>query len=119
MKSKLKAHLTLAGKLVDILESKFSFMGMRFGLDPLLGLVPGIGDFLGFIFAAYIVWIGIRMELPKEKISRMVFNVVADLVIGAIPILGDIGDFAFKANGMNLKILHEHADKYVEGQLIS
>ena len=94
-------------------------MGMRFGLDPLLGLAPGIGDFLAFIFSAYIVWIGTRMGLPKEKIARMVFNIVADLVIGAIPVLGDIGDFAFKSNSMNLKILHEFADTYVEGELLT
>lgn len=109
----------MAEKLVNVLENKFSFMGMRFGLDPLLGLAPGLGDFLAFIFSAYIVWIGTRMGLPKEKIAHMVFNVVADLVIGAIPILGDIGDFAFKSNSMNLKIIHEHVDNYVEGELIS
>ena len=119
MNSKLKGHLNVAEQLVNLLENKFSFMGMRFGLDPLLGLVPGIGDFLAFICSAYIVWIGMRMGLPSSKVSRMVFNIVADLVIGAIPFFGDIADFAFKSNSMNLKIIHEYADKYVEGQLIA
>lgn len=119
MNRKIKGHLSVAEKLVDLLENKFSFMGMRFGLDPLLGLMPGLGDFLAFIFSAYIVWIGLRVGLPKEKITRMVFNVVADLVIGAIPVLGDIGDFAFKANSINLKMIHDHVDTFVEGELIS
>lgn len=119
MKITMKTHLNVAEKLVDLLENKFSFMGMKFGLDPLLGLFPGVGDFITFLFAAYIVWIGVRMGLPGSKVAWMIFNIVADLVVGTIPLIGDIADFAFRSNSMNLQILHDFADAYVEGEMIS
>ncbi len=94
-------------------------MGLRFGIDPILGLIPGGGDLISFILSLYIIWIGIKMELPQNKIIRMIRNTILDFGIGLIPILGDIADFAFKSNLMNLEILKQHTEKnIIEGEII-
>jgi hypothetical protein len=115
----MRNHLKTAERITNLLENKFSLFGYRFGFDPILGLFPGVGDFIPFLLSAYMVWIGARMGLPAEQLGRMVTNVVLDVIIGFIPLLGDLGDFAFKANSRNLAILKEFADPEVlEGTVV-
>lgn len=79
--------------------------GIRFGLDALIGLVPGAGDAVTGLFSVAIVLQAARMGLPRVVIARMVFNSLLDLLVGAIPFLGDIFDVAWKANLRNVTLL--------------
>lgn len=77
----------------------------RIGIDPLLGLLPGGGDYLSAIFSAYIVIQAARMGASRATVSRMVFNIIVDTLVGTVPMLGDLFDFAWKANNKNLELL--------------
>ncbi|BAY48054.1 hypothetical protein SAMD00079811_56730 [Scytonema sp. HK-05] len=78
------------------------------GLDPILGLIPVGGDFLGVMLSAYIVLESARLGAPASTLSRMVVNIIIDAVVGAIPIAGDLFDVGWKANEYNIKLLEDH-----------
>jgi Domain of unknown function (DUF4112) len=78
------------------------------GLDPILGLIPGGGDFLGVMFSSYIVLEAARLGAPQPTLGRMVFNIIIDGLVGAVPIIGDFFDFAWTANTNNIKLLEEY-----------
>ena len=94
-----------------LLDSAFEIPGLhiRFGLDALLGLVPGIGDLASPIFTGLLLLTGFRMRLPAVVQARMVLNAALDMLIGLVPILGDLADIAWKANLRNLALLERHA----------
>lgn len=80
--------------------------GIRFGLENLIGLVPGIGDLIGGALSLYIILEAHRMGAPGPVLARMGWNVAIDTLVGEVPILGDLFDVGFKANMRNLP--HEH-----------
>ncbi len=82
--------------------------GVGIGLDPILGLIPVGGDFLGVMLSAYIVLESARLGVPKRTLGKMVFNIIIDSFVGAVPVLGDLFDFTWKANEHNVKLLEEH-----------
>ena len=77
------------------------------GLDPLLGLIPGLGDALGGMISSMIIARALRDGLPRAAVIRMVLNVAADSFAGSIPFVGDLFDFAFKANSKNIAIYRQ------------
>ncbi|MFT3699350.1 MAG: DUF4112 domain-containing protein [Kofleriaceae bacterium] len=79
----------------------------QYGLDPLIGLIPGVGDLIGSAFGLYIVSIAVRRGLSKAVVARMLLHLAIDLVVGVIPIVGDVADFFYKANQKNLALLEE------------
>jgi hypothetical protein len=85
--------------------------GMRFGIDPLVGLVPGLGDVATGLVSAYIVLMARRLGLPNHVMARMVGNIALDVVVGSIPLLGSVFDLFYKANRRNFRILQEHVDR--------
>ena len=93
--------------------------GIRFGLDAILGIVPGLGDTAGAIFSGYLILLGSRMGLPREVITRMVANVAVDTIVGGIPVLGDLFDVAWKSNTRNLKLLEQSVDPAYEHKRVS
>lgn len=82
--------------------------GIGIGLDPIIGLLPVGGDFLGILLSGYIVLEAARLGAPAGTLGKMVLNIVLDALIGAIPVLGDFFDFTWKANDYNLKLIEEH-----------
>lgn len=117
--SNMKIHLTVARFLTNLLDRQFSVFGVRFGLDPIIGLIPGIGDLVSFALSLYLIWIAVRLNLPAKKVGAMVQNIVIDLLIGAIPIIGDIGDVVYRANYKNLQILENYVPPtMVEAEII-
>ena len=98
-------------KWAVLLDSAFQVPGtrMRFGLDPVVGLIPGAGDLVTGFFAVMILLHSVRLKIPKVVIARMLLNTGADLVAGAVPLLGDLFDAGFKANLRNLRLLERHA----------
>lgn len=98
-------------KWATLLDSAFQVPGtqLRFGLDPVLGLVPGIGDVISGFFSVLMILHGVRLRVPKIVLARMTINVAFDLLAGAVPIIGDLFDAGFKANLRNLALLERHA----------
>lgn len=96
--------------LVELMEQRFKVPGtnLRFGLDALIGLVPGIGDFVGAVVGVVVVIEALRHRVPLGVVARMLFNLWLDGAIGAIPVLGDLWDFYFKAHRRNLELLQQH-----------
>jgi hypothetical protein len=99
--------------LAKFLDSAFVIPGTnkRFGMDSVIGLVPGIGDAISAALASYIIWEARQLGLPRWKIARMISNVAIDTAIGAVPFAGDVFDVFFKANQRNLRIIHDHIGK--------
>ena len=81
---------------------------LRFGLDPILGLIPGAGDAAGAVLAGWILVEAIRLGASRATVIRIAGNVALDAVVGAVPVLGDIFDFAWKANLRNVALLERH-----------
>ncbi len=98
-------------KWAVLLDSAFQVPGTRwrFGLDPIVGLLPGAGDLVTGFFSVMILLHSVRLRIPKVVIARMMVNIGLDLLTGAVPLLGDLFDAAFKANLRNLALLERHA----------
>ncbi|TVQ22361.1 MAG: DUF4112 domain-containing protein [Leptolyngbya sp. DLM2.Bin15] len=82
--------------------------GYRMGLDPILGLLPGVGDSLSLLISIYLVMESLRFKLPKRILVRMVANLILDTAVGSVPVAGNIFDVAWKANRKNLRLLEAH-----------
>lgn len=93
--------------LARLLDDVFQIPGtnIRFGLDPLIGLIPGFGDFVTSIASFLIIYAGWQRGLPRVTITRMVANVAIDTLLGSIPVVGDVFDVAWKSNRKNLNLL--------------
>ncbi len=96
-------------RLARLLDSQFKLPGtsIRFGLDSILGLIPGAGDTVTALMAAYIILEGWRMGASKGTIARMLVNLVLDWAIGSIPLIGDLFDIGYKANIRNIHLLED------------
>lgn len=94
-----------------LLDSTFRIPGtrIRFGWDPIIGLIPGLGDLATPVFSGLILLHGFRRRIPKVVQLRMLFNVILDAAVGLVPLVGDLWDFAWKANAKNLALLERHA----------
>jgi hypothetical protein len=90
--------------------------GYRVGAESLLGLIPGVGDSLGAIASAYIVFMGARLGVSTPTLLRMIGNVALDLLIGAVPLLGDLFDFAWKANARNVALIERGMGRATYGR---
>lgn len=97
-------------RLATWLDTRFRLPGtnVRFGIDALLGLVPGIGDALAALPGIYILVRAQRMGVPRRLLIRMAWNLGIDWLVGTVPVLGDIFDVAFKANRRNVDLLKRH-----------
>lgn len=104
--------------LSRLLDNAFVVPGtnIRFGVDGIIGLVPGIGDLISAGLSGYLIWEARRLGLPRHKLARMIANVAFDAAIGVVPILGDAADIMFKANRRNMRIVREHLEKEARGK---
>lgn len=98
-------------RAVQLLDDGFRVPGtrIRIGLDPLLGLVPGIGDVAGGALAVAIIGAAVRQGVSRYTLLRMAGNIALDAAVGIVPILGDLFDVVWKANRRNLTLLERHA----------
>ena len=99
----------------DLLDSRFRIPGtdIRFGIDPILSLIPGFGDLASPIFTVVLLVQGLRQHVPRVVMVRMVVNALIDALIGAVPVAGNIGDIFWRANNLNLALLERHAQPAV------
>ena len=103
-------HLRGLRALARVLDNAVRIPGtnMRVGLDPVLGLIPGVGDMIGGAVSAYAILVAARLGAPKTVLVRMLGNVAVDAVVGAVPVLGDLFDLGYKANARNVALLERH-----------
>ena len=108
-------RLKWVNHMARLLDNQFVLPGtnFRFGLDPLLGLLPVAGDLDSFAMSATIVLTIARYGASGKLVALMLINIALDAIIGSIPILGNIFDFAYKANERNVRLLQRH---YEEGK---
>lgn len=107
----LSEHIKRAKRLTILLDTKFSFLGLRFGLDPLLDFLPGIGSVIGAVTSFYIFWIAVQLKVPTDIYVKMLINIGVDLFFGSIPVLGVILDVFYKSNVKNIKLLEPFMKK--------
>jgi hypothetical protein len=96
--------------LARLLDNAISIPGTKWkiGLDPIIGLIPGVGDMVGAVLSGYIVLEAVRAEVPTFTLARMLVNVGIDTLVGSVPALGDVFDAAWKSNAMNVALLERH-----------
>src|SRR5687767_12049805 len=96
-------------RLSQWMDTRFQIPGMewRFGLDALLGLLPGVGDLISALIGMYIVSAAARHGVSRVTLARMGMNLGIDFVLGSVPLVGDLFDVAWKANQMNLELLRQ------------
>jgi hypothetical protein len=97
-------HLEL---LARVLDDAFAVPGtnIRFGLDAIVGLIPGLGDLVTSAMSFLIVFAAWQRGLPRVTVARMVGNIAVDTLLGAMPIVGDLFDLAWKSNKKNMALL--------------
>jgi hypothetical protein len=97
-------HLTV---LAFVLDRAFRVPGtnFRFGLDSVIGLIPGLGDIIGSMIGGYSIWIARQVGAPTSIQVRMAVNLAIDGLVGLVPFAGDLFDFAFKAHSRNHALL--------------
>jgi hypothetical protein len=105
-----RAEFDLLRRWARLLDAAFTVPGtsITFGLDPLLGLIPGLGDLVTPVFALILQAHAFRRRVPKVVQLRMLLNVLIDSLLGAIPVVGDVFDLAWKANVRNLSLLERY-----------
>lgn len=97
--------------LAHWLDSVFRIPGLniRFGLDVLLGLIPGFGDTATSLVSLYILQAATKAGVPRVTVARMALNIALDYVVGIVPIVGDLFDVYWKANNRNVELMRRHA----------
>src|SRR5436853_5208052 len=93
--------------LAWLMDESIQIGPWRVGLDPLIGLIPGVGDMAGAVVSTIIIARAMKSGIPKSAVIRMVINVAVDSLGGAVPVVGDLFDFAYKSNVMNVQIYRE------------
>jgi len=106
-----QARLAALRRVAELMDSAFVVPGTtyRIGLDPIIGLVPWIGDLVSPLFTVVLLWQARDVRVPKVVLGRMIFNAAVDAIIGAIPFAGDLFDFGWKSNQWNMALLERHA----------
>ena len=99
-----------ARALARMLDSAFRIPGtsVTVGLDPILGLLPGLGDLAGAAASGYIVLTAARLGAPKAVLAKMLLNLGTDTLVGSVPVLGDLFDVGVRANIRNTELLDLH-----------
>jgi hypothetical protein len=98
-------------KLEQRLDRQFSILGVQFGLDGVIGLIPILGDVITGAMGLYLILEARRLGATRWTMAKMLLNWGIDVSLGALPIVGDIFDIAFKSNAKNLRLLISDLEK--------
>jgi Domain of unknown function (DUF4112) len=100
--------------LSQILDVAFVIPGtnVRFGVEAILRLVPGMGDAAASALSLYVIYEAHRLGIPPHLLARMLANVIVEGVAGAVPVVGDLFDVSWRANRRNVRLLREHFERH-------
>ncbi len=104
----VERNLELLSRWMDNLF-RIPGLGWRFGLDSIIGLVPGVGDSATSVVSLYILASAVRYRVPKITLLRMGFNIGIDWAVGAVPFAGDAFDAYWKSNKRNIELIRQRA----------
>lgn len=106
------AALARLDSLATFLDAEWRIPGtnVRFGVDPVISLVPVAGDIAGGLMAAYVIHQAARHGAPRKLVLQMMMNVGLDVVVGSVPIAGTVFDVLFKASKRNVRLLRQHLE---------
>lgn len=115
MAKTIDSKLKWVERVSNLMDEQFRLPGtnFRFGLDPIINLIPVAGDLGGFAVSTVLLLTMAKHGVSRKVLLMMTLNIILDSTIGAIPILGNIFDFAYKSNSRNIRLLKEH---YEEGK---
>ena len=104
------AAVTRAKGLARVLDDLIRIPGTNIGigLDPIIGLIPGVGDMAGGLLSTYILMVAARQGVSTSVLMRMLGNIALDSLVGIVPVLGDLFDFGVKANRRNVDLLERY-----------
>jgi hypothetical protein len=104
--------------LARALDSAIRIPGtsIRFGLDSIVGLVPGAGDLVSSVLSGYIILTSARLGVPPALIVRMILNLGVDTLVGSVPLIGDLFDVGYRANLRNAALLEKHLAEPAPGR---
>ncbi|MEC7765175.1 MAG: DUF4112 domain-containing protein [Pseudomonadota bacterium] len=96
-------------RLARLLDTRYGIPGtkLRFGLDSLIGLIPGVGDTVMLLPSIWIISVAWKHDVPKRTIARMIWNSGVDFVVGSVPVAGDVFDLFYKSHRKNAALLRE------------
>jgi hypothetical protein len=102
-------------RIARLMDSKYKIPGTRyrFGLDPILGLIPIVGDAASALISGGLIMYMVRYGVSRKIVYLMLLNTALDATLGSIPVIGWVFDFFYKANNRNIRLLKEH---YHEGK---
>ena len=105
-----RTAVTRAKGLARVLDDLIRIPGTNIGigLDPIIGLIPGVGDMAGGLLSTYIMAVAARQGVPTSVLLRMLGNIALDSVVGVVPLIGDLFDFGVKANRRNVDLLERY-----------
>ena len=103
------SDLERVDRLARLLDTRYGIPGtrLRFGLDSLIGLIPGIGDAATLVPSVWIIAVAWKHDVPKRTIARMAWNSGVDFAVGSIPFAGDLFDLFYKSHRKNAVLLRE------------
>jgi hypothetical protein len=107
-------ELAALDKVSRLLDSRFGLMGVNFGLDSVLGLVPIAGDVTTGAAGLHALVTAWRLKLPASASVRIVWNLLFDTVLGSVPLLGDVFDIFFQSNRKNYRVVEKHLIRRAE-----
>ncbi|HTK53555.1 MAG TPA: DUF4112 domain-containing protein [Gemmatimonadaceae bacterium] len=102
--------VTRARRLARLLDDLIRVPGTNIGigLDPIIGLIPGVGDMIGGLMSSYILMVAAQEGVPASVLTRMLGNIALDSLVGVVPVLGDLFDFGMKSNRRNVDLLERY-----------
>lgn len=102
--------LTRARGLARLLDDLIRIPGTNIGigLDPIIGLIPGVGDMIGGLMSSYILMVAAQEGVPASVLTRMLGNIALDSLVGVVPVLGDLFDVGVKSNRRNVDLLERY-----------
>lgn len=110
MNATLAEHINFARRLTQVMDVRFNVLGIRFGIDPMLDLIPGLGNFLATATSFYLFWIAYRLRVPARVYFRMLWNISVDSFFGIVPYIGIVFDIFFRSNVRNFALLEKYFD---------
>lgn len=109
----MKSHFEFAQRLVTLMDTKFTIFGIRFGIDPILDVLPGFGSAIGAGISCYLFWIAYQLKVPSRIYWTMGWHILLDYLLGLLPFIGVVADVFYRSNTKNLAILYPFIDMNV------